>query len=201
MARRQIAHGASGLTVAKIGEADAMLQATNDILIAYPALDAYRSHRLAELAKKNTIRVAIDSAFAADAISAAAKVNGVTIGVLVDLDVGFHRTGVQDAEAAVALATHIASRPGLRYDGLFFFPGHLKSAADPNAHQAAMTQISTFVRQAKEAIAAAGLETKIVSGGSTPSGFQSHFIPEASDSRFAPAHTSTTIGTKPPPAW
>ena len=57
-------------------------------------------------------------------------------------------------ESAVALAKHIASKPGLRYDGLFFFPGHLKSAADPNAHEATMKQISTFLRQTIDAIAA-----------------------------------------------
>lgn len=183
MAKRQIAHGASGLTVAKLGEAEVMLQASNDLLIAYPAVDPYRSKRLAELARKNTIRVAIDSTFAADAIGKAAHEAGATVGVLVDLDVGFHRTGVQDTESAVSLAKYVASTPGLRYDGLFFFPGQLKSRGEPNVHEAAMKEISKFVRETIDAIARASLETKIVSGGSTPTALQSHFIPEMTEIR------------------
>src|SRR5215207_9957320 len=57
MARRQLAHGAAGLTVAKVGEANVMREASDDLLVAYPALDAHRANRLEELARDLTIRV------------------------------------------------------------------------------------------------------------------------------------------------
>ena len=49
MARRQLAHGAIGLTVAKFGEADVMRQASKDLLVAYPALDEYCARHIADL--------------------------------------------------------------------------------------------------------------------------------------------------------
>ena len=137
MAKRQLAHGAIGLTVAKVGEGEVMKQASKDLLVAYPALDEYRAKHIADLAHECTMRVAIDSTFAADALSAAAHRAGSTVGVLVDLDVGFHRTGVQDAATAVAVAQHVSKKPGLRFDGLFFYPGHLKAGSDPVGHKAA----------------------------------------------------------------
>src|SRR5437762_10380714 len=80
MAKRQIAHGASGLTVAKVGEAEVMREASDDLLVGYPALDAHRANRIAELARDCTMRVAIDSSLAADVLSDAAKQAESTIG-------------------------------------------------------------------------------------------------------------------------
>src|SRR5436190_17907588 len=95
MGRLQMQAGAIGLTVAKAGEAEAMADASDDILVAYPAFDAYRRERLTELAKTKTIRVGIDSQYAAEMLGESARSGGVTIGILVDIDVGHHRTGVQ----------------------------------------------------------------------------------------------------------
>ena len=61
IAQMQLDHGASGLTVAKLGEAEVMANAAEDILLAYPALDPWRTERLAKLAAKKTLRVAVDS--------------------------------------------------------------------------------------------------------------------------------------------
>src|SRR5207237_10570479 len=57
MARLQVDAGAVGLTVAKLGEAEVMAQPSDDIFIAYPALDPYRSQKIAELARSKTVRV------------------------------------------------------------------------------------------------------------------------------------------------
>jgi D-serine deaminase-like pyridoxal phosphate-dependent protein len=105
VAKLQLDHGAVGLTVAKAGEAEAMAAAGDDLLVAYPVVDPRRCVILARLAKEKTVRVGIDSTVAADTLSAAARSAGSTIGVLVDLDVGLHRTGVQTAQEALALAS------------------------------------------------------------------------------------------------
>src|SRR5689334_12851619 len=125
LARMQVEHGAAGLTVAKAGEAEVMAAASNDLLVAYPVVDAHRCAMLARLARHHTVRVAVDSTTGADALSAAGKSAGSTIGVLVDLDVGLRRTGVQTPEDALAVAQHVARRPNLRLDGILFYPGHV----------------------------------------------------------------------------
>src|SRR3954470_10869562 len=86
MARLQMEAGASGLTVAKVGEARAMAEAGDDLLIAYPALDRNRSSQIAEMAKAKAIHVGIDSTTAADHLAEAARAAGSTIGILVDVD-------------------------------------------------------------------------------------------------------------------
>src|SRR5688500_15499860 len=176
MAKLQLDAGAAGLTVAKVGEAMTMAEAGRDIFIAYPALDPWRRERLASLAKTHAVRVGFDSKEAADLIGEAARAAGATIGVLVDLDVGFHRTGVQSPQDALALAQHVSKTGGLRLDGIMCFPGHLKWSADelrakwfPGIQQTLKQTIDLFRRD--------GLEVKMVSGGSSPTAFLSHHLP------------------------
>jgi D-serine deaminase-like pyridoxal phosphate-dependent protein len=91
MARRKVGAGAVGLTAAKVGEAEVMAAASHDLLIAYPVVDRHRCHRLASLASGGVrVRVAADSAEGIDALAEAARRAGVRIGLLVDLDAGFH---------------------------------------------------------------------------------------------------------------
>jgi D-serine deaminase-like pyridoxal phosphate-dependent protein len=174
MARAQLAAGAAGLTVAKVGEAEVMINAGDDILIAYPALDAARTSRIAQLAKGRSVRLAIDSALAAGALGAAARAGDVTLGILVDVDTGFHRTGVQSPQIALTLAQLVDRTDGLRLDGLFTFPGHLRVSNDEK------TEALNFVNQRLGECVALfkqhGLSTGIVSGGSTPSAYQSHHV-------------------------
>ena len=88
LAAAQLAAGALGLTVAKVGEAEVMSEVGSDLLVAYPAIDPARTERLAKLARHFTIRVAVDSVEAAEALAAAARRTSSTIGILVDIDVG-----------------------------------------------------------------------------------------------------------------
>src|SRR3954452_10448942 len=81
--RMQMELGATGLTVAKVGEAEVMADAADDLLMAYPAVGPGRAERLATLAKRKTIRVGIDSITAADGLANAARSAGTTLGILV----------------------------------------------------------------------------------------------------------------------
>src|SRR4051794_27344021 len=108
IAKLQIEAGAIGLTVTKAGEAEQLQTETNDLLMAYPAVDRARCERLAELAKTKTIRVIADSAIGVEALSSAAKNAGCTIGVLVEIDVGMGRTGVGTAQDSLVLAQSIS---------------------------------------------------------------------------------------------
>ena len=179
--RLQMEHGANGLTVAKVGEARVMSEASSDLLMAYPAVDPMRCAELAEIAKRITMRVAIDSTTAADALADAASRAGGTIGILVDLDVGLHRTGVQTPADALALAQHVSRWRGLRLDGIMFYPGHVRDESPESL--AKLDAVEATLREAIDLFGKSGLNTSIISGGSTPAAYQAHRMPSMTEAR------------------
>ena len=182
LARLQMELGAAGLTVAKSGEAGVMAEVADDVLMAYPAVDPARCADLAALARGGrTVRVAVDSPAAADALAAAARSAGATIGILVELDVGMHRTGVQTPAAALALAQHVSRQSGLRLDGLMFFPGHIwEKPADQGLP---LRAVDALLDETLSLWRTSGLAASIVSGGSTPTAYQSHLVTRQSEIR------------------
>src|SRR5262249_54148520 len=127
LAHKQIESGAVGITVAKLDEAEIMIDAgISDLLLAYPIATDRKAQRLANLAERARIAVSLDSVEAAQAISRQANERGVGIGVLVEMDVGFGRCGVADEQQALSLARRIMTLPGLDFRGLMFFPGNLQ---------------------------------------------------------------------------
>jgi D-serine deaminase-like pyridoxal phosphate-dependent protein len=181
LAKMQLDAGARGLTVAKVGEARAMSEVADNVLMAYPAVDGARCAELALLGRVCTVRVGIDSVTAANALSEAAGAAGSTIGILVDLDVGMHRTGVQSPEAALALARHITATPGLRLDGIMFFPGHVWDK--PAGQDAPLRAIDALLDEVIALWRRSGLRATVVSGGSTPTAFQSHHMKHLTEIR------------------
>ena len=174
LGRLQLEHGAAGLTVAKVGEARVMAQVTDDLLLAYPAVDPSRSDAVAGLAREKTVRVAIDSTEAADALSASARRAGASLRILVDLDVGLHRTGVQTPHEALTLAQYVSSKSNLRLDGLFFYPGHIKGPSAEQERQ--LRQVDALLEETLDLWKRHGIEANTVSGGSTPTAYQSHLV-------------------------
>ena len=171
IAERQLEAGAIGLTVATIGEAEAFVAAgvATDVFIAYPLwLDEGKQRRLAKLAAEARVSVGVDS------VENARRIAGTGASVVIEIDSGFHRTGVQPADAgALALAAH---ELGLTVDGVFTFPGH--GAGRGTAKDAPSSPAETRERAARdqeaalnEAVAAlreVGVEPSVISGGSTP---------------------------------
>lgn len=175
MSKKQTAAGAAGLTVAKVGELETMKDAGEDFLLAYPALDPARTGRVAQVARSKTVRVAVDSAFAADRLAEAARAAGATIGILVDYDVGMHRTGLQLPEQTVELAQHVQKTKGLRLDGLFCYPGHI-SMPDRAEMERRLREVNGLLLHVLDLWKKQGLNTGIVSGGSTPAASLAHVI-------------------------
>jgi len=181
MARLQQEAGAVGFACAKVGEAQTLAPAASDILLAYPALDPARTSRLASLAHSTRLRVAVDSKLAVERLAAAAASANGSIGILIDMDVGFHRTGVQSPEEAVALAIQASKTRGATFDGLFVYPGHIHA---PASEQAPLLQEVEAILQATLAqLKRAGLPAPIISGGSTPTAYQSHLVPSLTEIR------------------
>ena len=172
IARRQLDSGATGLTVAKAGEAEVMAAVSDDLLVAYPVLDVHRANRIAKLASDRILRVGVDSGMAVDALGSAARRAGSTVGILVDLDIGFGRTGVQSPHGALGLAQHVDGAGGVRLDGIMCYPGHVGARAAEEGQ--ALGKADELLSETIALWASHGLEAGIVSGGSTPTAYQSH---------------------------
>lgn len=181
MGRLQLEAGCSGLTVAKVGEAEVMAEICEDLLVAYPAVDLVRSERLAQLAHRCLLRVAVDSKEGIQTLAAAARKAGSTIGILVDQNCGSNRTGVATAEEALELGQLVDQSAGVRLDGLFFYPGQVWNPADQQAEP--LRVIGQLLKQTLDLWKKNGLNTEMVSGGSTPTAYQSHLLPEQTETR------------------
>jgi D-serine deaminase-like pyridoxal phosphate-dependent protein len=162
IARRQLAAGAVGLTVATVAEAEVFVGAgCADVFVAYPLwVDAARGARLHALRERASLRVGVDSAEGAAAL---ARHAGRDLEVLVEIDSGHHRTGVAPADAGeVARA---AAGAGLRVVGVFTFPGH---GYAPGAAAHAAADEAAALAAAARTLAHAGIPASVRSGGSTP---------------------------------
>jgi D-serine deaminase-like pyridoxal phosphate-dependent protein len=174
LAELQLRAGASGVTVATPHEAEVMASVADDIFLAYPPVGAARLARLMRLPRRVRLSVGLDSREALQGLSAAASEAGRTVGVLVELDLGMRRVGVQSAEEAVSLAREIAATEGVEYRGVTFYPGHLRLARIEVS--AAMERVSFLLSQFVNALSGAGLRPQVVSGGSTPTLWFSHEV-------------------------
>ena len=172
LARKQIESGAGGITVAKLDEAEVMIAAgLDDLLIAYPIVGPTKTARLARLAQRAKIAVSLDSEEAARGISAAVAERGASVRILVELDAGFGRCGVANESDALKLAQTVASLQGLSFQGLMFFPGHFGVLPDERA--VLRNEVNELLDRCVETFDRAGLPIKVVSGGSTPTRYES----------------------------
>ncbi|MFO0789215.1 MAG: alanine racemase [Pirellulales bacterium] len=181
LARRQLEAGAVGLTVAKPGEARVMAELNAEVLIAYPSVTRASLDAIREGLAESNVIVALDSLEAVERLDASLAGCNRPAGVLVDIDVGLHRTGVQLPEESVRIAMRVAASSRLRLDGLFCYPGHIWSPPSEQAAEFAEVEriIHAHIAQWKEH----RLEARIVSAGSTPSAYQTHLAPSINEIR------------------
>lgn len=174
--RMQLDAGAVGLTVAKVGEAEVMLESgAEDLLLAYPVWGAKKLERLVQVARRVKVSVSLDSLEVAQALSDAARQAGLTFGVLVEENVGMDRTGLPPGAGLLELGRGVDAMPGLDLLGLHFYPGHVwppDEGSDELFQRAA-----ALLAEACDDFHKAGLPLEIVSGGSTPTLFRSHEMP------------------------
>lgn len=182
LGRRQVELGAIGLTVAKPGEAEVMTASgAREILVAYPTLGATKLRRLTEVAAHAGVMMSLDSVEVAEQASQAFSAAGKELGVLTEIDVGLGRVGVAPGPALIALIERVKSLPGLRWDGVAFYPGHIKSL--DAAGLGAIEKTGQLLAQTLSDLASHGHAPRIVSGGSTPSWQHSHEFPGMTEIR------------------
>lgn len=174
IAAEQLRLGAVGLTCATLREAEVMAEVCDDLLVAYPPVGAARLERLARLPRDVRVTVAADDVQALDALNVAARLGQRHFDVLVEADLGMHRVGVSSPERAVAIAQHIERASALNFSGMLFYPGHIRDVVSEQG--AALTQLRADIATYVQALNAAGLPPRIISGGSTPAAWRMHEV-------------------------
>jgi 3-hydroxy-D-aspartate aldolase len=168
IATRQMALGAVGVCCQKVSEAEAMVEGgVSDVLIANEVVGAPKLRRLAALAKQARIAVCADDAGNIAELDAAAAEYGVTLDVLVEINVGANRCGVEPGEPAVALAREITSRSHLRFAGLQAYHGSAQHLRKVDERRSAIEKAVGAVKRTRELLEAAGIPCPRVTGAGT----------------------------------
>lgn len=168
IAKMQIEAGALGITCAKLGEAKVMVDAgITGILIANQIIGEAKARELAKLCGRAEVIAAVDNLDNVNELAAAARAEGTTINLIVEVDVGMRRAGTRTIEQSVALARRISDSEGLRFRGAMGYEGHSVFIESTEERRKAGETSNAILLAHVEAIRAAGLPVEIVSGGGT----------------------------------
>ncbi len=168
LARRQLAAGAIGMTCAKLSEAEVLVEhGFQDLLIANQVVGPAKTARLAQIATRARIAVAIDHIEQVVAISQAAAAAGSVVNLLVEVDIGMGRCGVAPGEAALDLARQVADLPGVRFTGLQAYEGHLVNVLDRAERAERARAAMQLAIDTRRLIEAAGVPVTCISGCSS----------------------------------
>jgi D-serine deaminase-like pyridoxal phosphate-dependent protein len=168
IAKRQIAAGAVGVCAQKVSEAEALVAGgVADVLVTNEIVGAQKTARLARLAREAKVGVLADDARNVAELDAAARAERVRLDVLVEVDVGAHRCGIEPGAPAAGLAGRIAECRNLRFAGLHAYHGaaqHLRLAAERSAAIAAAAEQAL---RTKQLIEKAGIPCETITGAGT----------------------------------
>lgn len=168
--RKLLAAGASGLTCAKLGEAEVFAAAgIRDLLIANMLAGPEKVRRLVELRRIADPIFCVDSIAQAEPVSRAMTAAGLRVRTILEIDIGMHRVGVQPGEPALALARQVAALPGLEFSGIMGYEGHLLLLEDQAEKARAIGQSLALLTGTHDLLVQNGLPCPIVSCGGTGS--------------------------------
>jgi D-serine deaminase-like pyridoxal phosphate-dependent protein len=168
IALRQIERGAVGVCCQKVSEAAAMIDGgVPDVLIANEAVGTPKLKTLAALAKRAKVAVCADNPGNVAALDEAARAASVNLDVLVEVNVGANRCGVEPGEPAVQLAKTIANSKNLRFAGLQAYQGAAQHLRKVEERRAAIEQACAHVRRTTHMLGHAGIACEKVTGAGT----------------------------------
>jgi len=168
IALRQMAHGAIGVCCQKVSEAEAMVEGgVMNVMVSNEVVGPAKLARLAGLAKRARVSVCVDNAQNVADLDAAARHAGVKLDVLVEVNVGANRCGVEAGKPVLDLAMRISSAKNLRFAGLHAYQGAAQHVRTPADRKAAISRAVQQVRTTVELLQAAGLRPDIVTGAGT----------------------------------
>lgn len=168
LVQKQLEAGAAGFTCAKLSEAEMLLAAgVTDILIANQVVGRRKMERLVKLAGRSRLKVAVDSRENIEELSQAAQAGGVTVGVLVEVNIGHNRCGVAPFGPTLDLARLVSRRPGLAFMGLMGYDGHCTLKATEAERETLSKRANKLLADTAGYVKEAGLPVEIVSGAGT----------------------------------
>lgn len=167
IAQRQLDAGAAGLCVATGSEAQVMADtAATDIMVAYPLVGSRKLERLDDLAGDQRLTLVTDSLEVTDGYRRYAKSLGTVIRVLVEVDTGMHRAGIE-ASGVAKMALEVARGDGLEFAGIMTHAGHAHDVSTPEQiMQVALGEAATM-SAVREELEGLSLDVPTVSAGST----------------------------------
>ena len=167
IARRLVAAGAVGACCQKVGEAEVFADAgIDDLLVSNEVVGMPKLRRLARLAGRvRRLAVCVDHPLQVEQLAAAVAEAGTRIEVLIEIDVGQRRCGVETVDEALALARAISAAPGLALRGLQAYHGRAQHIRDAGERARTIAQAATRAATFREALRAAGFGCDEVSGG------------------------------------
>jgi len=166
IARMQLAAGAKGLTVAKLGEAEVYADSgLDDLFIANQIIGPIKIERLIDLTMRARVTAAVDSIEGAAQIADGAEKRSARVRIRIEVDTGLGRAGARSDAEVLSIARYAADRPGLEFEGIFTHEGQVYKSA--NAAGTA-SDAAAQMRRVAEMLANEGLPCVAVSMGSTP---------------------------------
>ncbi|KNC93471.1 alanine racemase [Trabulsiella odontotermitis] len=175
--------GASGITCAKLSEAEVMAEGgITSILLAYPLIGEDKCQRYAELARKISIRTIVDSVAGAQGLSQAAVKNGLEFAIDIAIDFGAHREGIQP-DQLLSFARDIAALPGLKIKGVFTYAGTIYQYHEEADIRRAAREEAALLMKSRDLLNANGFTIETLSGGSTLSSFYADELNGITESR------------------
>ena len=168
IALRQIALGAVGQCVQKVGEAEVLVRGgVKDVLVSNQVVGERKLRRLAALANEATVALCFDSAEQVDAAARVARDFGAVLGGLVEIEVGMERCGIAPGRDAASLACRVADAPNLKFKGLQAYHGRAQHMTAYQERAQAIAFAIDAVRETLDALAAEKLACEIIGGGGT----------------------------------
>jgi 3-hydroxy-D-aspartate aldolase len=169
IARRQMAAGALGVCVAKLGEAEALADAgVENLLITSPVVTDKGVERLIALnGRVGDLMATCDNPDVAARLEAAAKASGKKLKVVVDIDPGMSRTGIPMGDPAIALVEKVANSASLEFMGLQCYAGQVQHMESPNERRDRSLSVMRELGELRDALTKRGLKPGLISGGGT----------------------------------
>ncbi len=184
IALAQLKAGAIGITAAKLGEAEEMARAgVKDIFIANQITGPAKLKRLAALAAGIKLSVGVDSWRNARELDQIARETGLVLDVLVEIDTGLHRCGLEPGPQVIELAKKLRERPSLHLKGIFTHAGHAYGARGPAQVEEIGRDEGQVMAQLARQLKAAGTPVEVVSVGSTPTARHAAQVPGVTELR------------------
>jgi len=169
IARRQLEAGnAVGIACAKLSEAEVLAAGgIADILIANQVAGQGKAERVAGLARKCRLMVAVDDESQVRELSSALSGTPARVGVLVEVDIGMGRCGVPPGERALEIARAADSAAGVEFLGIQAYEGHCITVLDPEERRRQVRASMQKAVDTRRLIEASGLPVQVLSGGGT----------------------------------